>query len=112
MLIFFSEEFLLYLEKLFDTLSLKYFSFESEADNYLERIYDAIYSEISILGTNLPKAGKKYQTAQYGWPTHFIRCRVNSRTTWYILVRINNNRALVTYIHNNNEKIHSITKAK
>ena len=98
------------LNELSDVLAENYFSFDYQSDDYIDKLKNEVYNCITVLGANLPKAGKKYQATKYGNPTHFVRYKGNSRTTWYILVRINGDKALVTYIHKNNDKVHS-TKA-
>ncbi len=90
----------------------KYFSFEYQTNEYVDNLREVVENSVLTLGTSLPKAGKKYQSSKYGLPTHFVRCKSNSQTTWYILVKISGDRALVTYIHNNHEKIHSIATTK
>ncbi len=112
MTIIYTEKAIALIDNIIVVFSKKIFSYNYEARDYVERIKDEVNNSVSILGTSLPKAGKKYQLTKYGKPTHFVRYKSNSQTTWYILIRITEDRALVTYIHNNHDKIHSIAKAK
>ncbi len=112
MTIVYTEKVITQLDNIIVILAQKVFSYNYEARDYVERLKDEVDNSVSILGTSLPKAGKKYQTPKYGKPTHFVRYKVNAQTTWYILIKIKDDKALVTYIHNSHEKIHSIAKAK
>ena len=74
----------------------EYFSFEQNAQLYVEKIYDFIeYSLLSFPHKITPNALKKFGSL-------YIFYKANNRTTWYIyFFEKHGNRYLITYITNN-----------
>lgn len=76
-----------------------YFGFESEAQNYVQKIYDFIEYNLPIFPykktpENLLNLGSKY-----------IFYKANQNTTWYIFFENLDNRYLITFITNNYSEI-------
>ena len=98
-IIIFSEEFHQSIEELVGLLFVKnYFGFESDCQNYGDRIYDFVVENINFpISKNSPKKlqhyGKKY-----------IRYKVNNHTTWYIFFDQKGNQFLVNHILNNHSQ--------
>lgn len=77
----------------------EYFGFESDAQEYVDNIYDFIEHNLPIFPCrntpmNLLNLGSKY-----------IFYKANQNTTWYIFFENQDNRYLVTFITNNYSEI-------
>lgn len=89
-----------YLEELILILyENEYFGFESDAQIYVQKIYDFIEHNLPIFPhkitpENLTDLGSKY-----------IFYKANPSTTWYIFFESSDNRFLVSYITNNFSEI-------
>ena len=89
-----------YLEELiFILYGNEYFGFESDAEEYVQKIYDFIEYNLPIFPfkktpENLSQLGSKY-----------IFYKANHTTTWYIFFESSDHRFLVTYITNNYSEI-------
>ena len=95
--IVYKDEFENQINDLIDILIFKkYFSFEEDAVNYTEKIYDFIYQNIEKpLSRISPKKFKKYGKK-------FLKYKANHQTYWYIFFDQNDNKFLVNYILNSN----------
>ena len=98
-IIIFSEEFHQSIEELVEILFLKnYFGFEADCQNYGDRIYDFVVTNINLpISKNSPH---KFQ--HYG--KKFIRYKANNQTFWYIFFDQKNNRFIGNYILNNHSQ--------
>jgi len=89
-----------YLEELiFILYKNEYFGFETDAQQYVQRIYDFIEYNLPIFPyrstpLNLIDLGSKY-----------IFYKANQNTTWYIFFENQDNNFLVTFITNNYSEI-------
>jgi len=85
-----------YLDELITVLFYdEYFSFEQNAQLYVEKIYDFMeYSLPSLPHKIVPKSLKKLGS-------FYIFYKANNRTTWYIFFEKHENRYLITHITNN-----------
>ena len=89
-----------YLEELISILyENEYFGFESDAEEYVKKIYDFIEYNLPIFPfkktpENLSQLGSKY-----------IFYKANHTTTWYIFFENLENRHIVTYITNSHSEI-------
>ena len=89
-----------YLEDLvFILYENEYFGFESDAQDYVQKIYDFIEYNLSIFPfrktpENLIELGSKY-----------IFYKANQTTTWYVFFVNVENRYLVTFITNSHSEI-------
>lgn len=95
----YSTTFITQLDHLSKILYIKqYFSYLEDIDNYIDKIYDFVESNIEFpISTNSPetfqKFGKKY-----------IKYKANSRTTWYIFFDQKDNQFIVNHILNNHSQ--------
>lgn len=100
-----AKEIIFNLIKVLDDNFLSY----SKSIEYVDKLEQELIDQIELISISQPpKAGAKYQSKKYGYPTHCIRYKANASTTWYILIRIYEQTVFVTYIYNNSNKIHSI----
>lgn len=88
-----------YFNKLIDTLFLEnYFLYKESAIEYVIKL-------ISLVENQVDK--KKHHVAPesisiYG--NYFIGFNINSKTTWYFIFEVMDNRYLITYVFNNYSK--------
>lgn len=99
-IIIFSKKFHRSIEELIEVLFLKnYFGFESDCQNYGDRIYDFVVKNISSIPVSknspqeLQKYGKKY-----------LRYEDNNQIYWYIFLDQKDTRFLVKHILNNHSQ--------
>lgn len=82
-----------YLEQLVFELFLKdYFSFESSAQNYVQKIYDFIENQLVIFLYKITPDKLKTLGSKYCF------YKPNNRTTWYIFFECSEDKFLVTFI--------------
>lgn len=89
-----------YLEELVVILyDNNYFGFESDAEEYVRKIYDFIEYNLAIF----PFRKTPENLAQFG--SKYIFYKANHTTTWYIFFENIENRYLVTFITNSHSEI-------
>ena len=77
----------------------EYFGFESDAQIYVQKIYDFIEQNISVF----PHRRTPEKLSDLG--SKYIFYKANPNTTWYIFFENNDSRFLVTFITNNHSEI-------
>lgn len=89
-----------YLEELISILyENEYFGFESDAEKYVQKIYDFIEYNLPIF----PSKETPNHLTELG--SRYIFYKANSNTTWFIFFENQNNRFLVTFITNSHSEI-------
>lgn len=91
-----SESIVSYLNNLVEILYHEgYFSFKENAQDYANKIYDAIISDLPRLTHHeTPKKLKKYGN-------YFVKIKGSKRTMWYVFFDKSENRYLVEFLTNN-----------
>ncbi len=94
--IIFKDRVLDYFDELVYTLfKEEYFSYSENAQHYVDKIVDFIFSEIN----NFPHKNTPQKLRYLG--SYYIFYKSNDRTTWYVFFEKKENNYLVTGIINN-----------
>lgn len=97
--IIFSQKVLEYFDDLFVILFHRdYFSYEENAEAYLDKIVDFIYKSID----NFPHKTSPKQLKYLG--SKYIFYRANSRTVWYLFFESKDKKYLITGIINSHSE--------
>lgn len=73
----------------------EYFGFVESAEEYVNKLYDAIYSDLPTLTHH--KTPKELE--HYG--KYYVKIKGSKRTTWYVFFKRMKNRYLIQFITNN-----------